>query len=508
MKPLLTICVLTYNRAIQVDALLLYLRRSLLPAHGNDVELLVVNNCSTDDTSRLLARHVREGLRVIDRVQFLPTAEENMLGSLEYCSGEYTWFLGDDDYPNVDAFEQLLEHLRTGTPDLLVSNTASIDERGVVLNDSIVHLECASVDLGTEELVAATGMLALMAGISRLVMRTSRVRAVDGQSYLAIQTVYAHVFWLLAAFRGCPVRVLGMPLLKYTTLAPDADLLRFLKLQQRTGVGRYTYWSFGLARLIGHALNEGVLPTDVVCRAFDLTNDGRHSRLLDSLVLYGCKQVLSHFRYGGVETVGAEDYAHWRDLVLGLDPSYLPAVRVIDAIHARAGEVAPRGVRRRIAASRFEARFMTLWSALLGEDRIRSTLFRGSIHGFDLYRGPLGWVAVLRGDSAFPTSTVLRLDIAMLCGAGLRAHREREPLLQSIARESNASLQTPRRNTHSNALLSESITDAAQRVEGGMHRLNRTMAEAMFVVSLPYLLCVRLPRRAWREGRRLLGNLR
>lgn len=508
MKPLLTICILSYNRAEQLDALLLYLRRSLLPRYAGGIELLVVNNCSTDSTAQVLARHEREGLRVVHRELFLPTAEENMMASLEYCTGEYTWFLGDDDYPNIDAFDGLMRHLRGGGVDLFVSNTASISENGLLLRDSIVPLECASLDLTTDELVAATGILALLAGISRLVLRTARARTVDGRLYLAIQTVYAHVFWLLAAFRDAQIRVLGMPLLKYTTLAPDADLRRFLKLQRRTGVGRYTYWGFGLARLVAFALDEQVLSADVLARAFDLNNDGSHSRLLDSLVLYGYKQVLEHFQHGGVEAVTPNDYATWRDLVLSLDPAYLPMVRRIDTLYLQAASNGGVRFGRRIRALRLGRDFIALWEALLHENRIHSVLYRGSVHGFDVYRGPRGWVAFKRHETPWPVETVLRLDIAMLCGSSLQAHTDRDELLRIIEREPGGLTLAAegRIRQHRNAALwAESLGAHTRHIEGALYTLNKTLAEAMFIVRLPYLLGVRLPRRVWRSARRVLG---
>lgn len=501
--PLLTICVLSHNRAVQVDALLLYLRRSLLPRHTDEVELLVVNNCSTDNTAQLLERHERAGVRVVHRTQFLPTAEENMMASLEYPSGEYTWFLGDDDYPNLDAFGELLRHLRDGGADLLLSDTASIDERGVLLHDRIVGLECASLDLTLDALVAATGMLALLAGISRLVLRTAGARSVDGRRYLAIQTVYAHVPWLLAAFREARVRVLGMPLLKYTTLAPASDLLRFRRLQQSNSVGRYHYWSFGLARLMSCALDDGVLDSDVLYRAFDLNNDGSHARLLDSLMIYGFKQIMEHYRHGGVEAVSDADYANWRDLLLSLDATYLPLVRRVDALRARAvAETRIAAWRRRVRARLLQRAFSEQWSAVQREDRVRSVLFRGSVHGYDVYRGPLGWVAIRRDRlRQWPSATVLRLDVAVLCGDALCAHAERAPLLLELERAEMPGAPPLLRKFLGHAVADGASSDIGLRIEAGLHAVNRTLAEALFLLRLPYLLGVRLPRRVWRVGR-------
>lgn len=511
MKPLLTICVLSYNRAEQVDALLLFLRCSLLPRHSHDVELVVVNNCSTDGTAEVLARHEGKGVCIIHRELFLPTAEENMMASLEYCAGEYTWFLGDDDYPNIDAFDDLMRQIRDGGADLLISNTSSINESGLLLRDGIMPLECVSLDLTTDELVAGTGVLALLAGISRLVLRTTVAKSVDGHRYLAIQTVYAHVFWILAAFRRGRVRLLGMPLLKYTTLAPDADLRRFRKLQKRTSVGRYTYWGFGLARLIACALSERVLSAEVLARAFDLNNDGSHSRLLDSLVWYGYKQILEYCQRGGVESVAPDDYENWRDLVLALDPAYLPFMRKIDALYAEAVENEGARFRRLVQIHKISRDFMAKWGALLQEKRVHGLLYRGSVHGFDTYRGPRGWVAFKRHEVPWPVETVLRLDISIFSGPTLLVDIDRDKLLQAIEQASGDLTAAAGRRVRAHrraAIWAESMSTPMRHVEGGLHTLNKTLAEAMFIVRLPYLLGVRLPRRVWRIARRLLGTIR
>lgn len=50
--PALTICIPTYNRGKRVYALVLFLKKNVLPLM-EEVEIVVVNNCSNDGTRDL-----------------------------------------------------------------------------------------------------------------------------------------------------------------------------------------------------------------------------------------------------------------------------------------------------------------------------------------------------------------------------------------------------------------------------------------------------------------------
>jgi glycosyltransferase involved in cell wall biosynthesis len=98
---LLTIGIPTYNRAKELERLL----DRIVPACDLlDIEILVSDNCSTDDTSTVLEKYKNfKCLRYIRNAANLGF-DGNILNLIAKASGEFLWWLGDDD--NI-AVEQL-----------------------------------------------------------------------------------------------------------------------------------------------------------------------------------------------------------------------------------------------------------------------------------------------------------------------------------------------------------------------------------------------------------------
>ena len=121
--PLLSICIPTFNRAPFLAELLEALLPQL-PALGDQVELLISDNASTDATPRLVASFQKRGLalRSVRNAENLG-ADGNFLQCLSLSRGRYLWLLGDDDLPTPNAVPQLVSLLvqgeRTGPFDLV-----------------------------------------------------------------------------------------------------------------------------------------------------------------------------------------------------------------------------------------------------------------------------------------------------------------------------------------------------------------------------------------------------
>lgn len=108
-KPLLSLCLATYNRARYLDR---YLSHHLeaLDAAGIDYELVVSDNCSTDETPQILARWAGQNPRL--RVSRQPKnvgAYPNILTTLRQARGEVVVSIADDD---LAIPETLLSYVR------------------------------------------------------------------------------------------------------------------------------------------------------------------------------------------------------------------------------------------------------------------------------------------------------------------------------------------------------------------------------------------------------------
>jgi len=112
--PLLTIAIPTYNRSAQLGLLL----RALAPqiAALPQVELLISDNASPDDTEAVVNSFIAEGLRCrYIRNPINLDADPNFLQCYQQASGAYVWIFGDDDYLFPGTLNCLVQHL-SGEP--------------------------------------------------------------------------------------------------------------------------------------------------------------------------------------------------------------------------------------------------------------------------------------------------------------------------------------------------------------------------------------------------------
>lgn len=101
-KPFLSILIPTRNRARYVG----YAVQSAINIQSDDIEILVSENHSQDNTKAVLASYSDHRLRVISPDSPLPM-HENWEFLLAESSGEWVYFLGDDDAMMAHAVEHL-----------------------------------------------------------------------------------------------------------------------------------------------------------------------------------------------------------------------------------------------------------------------------------------------------------------------------------------------------------------------------------------------------------------
>jgi glycosyltransferase involved in cell wall biosynthesis len=111
--PLLTIAIPTYNRAADLQACLARLAGQ--PGVGSDVELLVSDNCSTDNTPAVVKAWQNKGVSItyLRNVQNIGP-DNNFVQCYAAAKGKYFWLLGDDDMVLDGAVERVTSLLRSG----------------------------------------------------------------------------------------------------------------------------------------------------------------------------------------------------------------------------------------------------------------------------------------------------------------------------------------------------------------------------------------------------------
>jgi abequosyltransferase len=117
-RPLLSIAIPTYNRS----ACLTQLLEILLPQVGNEsqVELIVSDNASQDDTQAVVASFQKRGLALkYKRNELNIGADANFIQCFELARGEYVWIFGDDDVIVPGGLREVLRLLENRNLDLL-----------------------------------------------------------------------------------------------------------------------------------------------------------------------------------------------------------------------------------------------------------------------------------------------------------------------------------------------------------------------------------------------------
>lgn len=118
-NPLLTIFIPTYNGAEScLDLVLDSVTRIAL--HYNDVEIIISDNCSSDNTQELCLSYKNNCPQLVyyrntENIGF----NYNMLKVTEYSHGEYAWIIGDDDVIELAYFDSIYQELKKKKIDLL-----------------------------------------------------------------------------------------------------------------------------------------------------------------------------------------------------------------------------------------------------------------------------------------------------------------------------------------------------------------------------------------------------
>ncbi|MBE7217317.1 MAG: glycosyltransferase [Caulobacteraceae bacterium] len=146
-STLLRIVVSTYNRRPFVVANVRWLLDKVVSGR-RDLELVVVDNASTDGTAEALAEFAGEPVRVI-----VNPANVGMLGNMRVCSqlpgAEYVWLIGDDDFivpAQVDALIAALKGPAAGVP-LAYMNFAVYHREALGPGDTPERLQAERIEL-------------------------------------------------------------------------------------------------------------------------------------------------------------------------------------------------------------------------------------------------------------------------------------------------------------------------------------------------------------------------
>jgi abequosyltransferase len=196
--PLLSICIPTYNRSR-------FLREALdsiiASASGclPDVEVVVSDNASPDDTPAVMAEYQAQFPWIRYFRNDVNVGEANFFLVAQRAKGEFVWIFGDDDKLLPRAIPAVIERIRAGHDQIIVNFSIWTKEFDAIR----VPAACGKEDLVFDDAKVAIGLFSARLGfISIVVMRESLVSSIDEgerDSYYEYGASFLYVVYAVAA---------------------------------------------------------------------------------------------------------------------------------------------------------------------------------------------------------------------------------------------------------------------------------------------------------------------
>ena len=103
-----------------------------------DIEIICVNDCSTDDSLEILKEYASND----NRIKIINFTENKGVAiarntAIEQAKGEYIGFVDSDDYVDLDFYEKLYNAAKSENAELVVGKTQMENENGIKQKDPI-----------------------------------------------------------------------------------------------------------------------------------------------------------------------------------------------------------------------------------------------------------------------------------------------------------------------------------------------------------------------------------
>lgn len=113
IQPVLSICIPTWNRSNFLRVSLDTLFKQLNDIEKDEVEIFISDNCSSDDTSKVIEEFIEKGMPItVNRNEENIGAARNFIKCMQWASGKYIILLGDDDFLLPGSLMFLLNELK------------------------------------------------------------------------------------------------------------------------------------------------------------------------------------------------------------------------------------------------------------------------------------------------------------------------------------------------------------------------------------------------------------
>jgi len=194
VSPILTIAIPTYNRSDKLNKHLVNINTILFNyERSNFIELLISDNCSTDETYEICKKH-----DAIDKnytFTYLKNesnvgSERNFIEAILKSSGKYVWLMGDDDTICDNSIEYIVNILENNyeVGFFFINYYKDVGKTSAMIQVG-TDTYCINFDDFVSSTISAFGMISAGVYKREILNRESMYSYVD--------TFLPHVFWII-----------------------------------------------------------------------------------------------------------------------------------------------------------------------------------------------------------------------------------------------------------------------------------------------------------------------
>jgi abequosyltransferase len=191
-NPFLSICIATYNRANFIGETL----DSIIPQLDDDVEILVVDGASTDNTEDVVREFTQKESRIrYVRLSSKGGVDQDYDRSVELARGEYCWLFTDDDLVKPGAVAAVISAIQKGYELVVVNAEVRDRELSAILGRRriVIHENRTYAPSSTEELFIDA--LDYLSFIGAVVIRRSIWLSRERKLYFGTEFVHVGVIF-------------------------------------------------------------------------------------------------------------------------------------------------------------------------------------------------------------------------------------------------------------------------------------------------------------------------
>jgi len=189
-RILLSICIATYNRAEYIGQTL----DSIIPQLDDDVELLVVDGASPDNTADVVQSYADPRIRYV-RLPVKGGVDQDYCKAVELAKGEFCWLFTDDDFLRPGAISAVKNAISAGYGLIIVNAEVQDKKLGVILEHQRIVIRDNKSYAPNDMERLFVDALSYMSFIGAVVIRRSIWLSRKQESYFGTEFVHVGVIF-------------------------------------------------------------------------------------------------------------------------------------------------------------------------------------------------------------------------------------------------------------------------------------------------------------------------